>query len=154
MLNRSGYAFVLAALLAFTACGAVAQQPPFWASGVGDAAARFELAKRSEPELITFLRRMPKGGDLHNHLSGATYSDYLLDSARANGLNYDLAGKQFTKDVLGDKVISVDALIANSAYLAGFLDTYSMRGWYPNTNPLNLSVPLKWLICRHVYDAA
>ena len=48
---------------------------PFWGAGNADSATRFELARRSTPELIAFLRRMPKGADLHNHISGATYSD-------------------------------------------------------------------------------
>ena len=132
------YGFVVALIFTVTACGSITQQGlqcrPFWAPGLADMELRFELAKRSEPELIAFLRRMPKGADLHNHLSGATYSDYILDSAKANGLNYDLATDQFTdaKPVKG-QVITLDALLSNSSYLSHFLNTYSMRGWYPNT---------------------
>lgn len=133
MINHLTYGFVIALVLTLAACGSVTQREPFWAPGLGDAAARFELAKRSEPELIAFLRRMPKGADLHNHLSGATYSDYLLDSARAIGLNYDLSTDRFTENGHGDQVISIETMLAKSAYLARFLNTYSMRGWYPNT---------------------
>ncbi|MCX5741889.1 MAG: adenosine deaminase, partial [Proteobacteria bacterium] len=35
--------------------------------------------------LATFLTAVPKGGDLHNHLSGAVYAETYLDWARADG---------------------------------------------------------------------
>ena len=35
--------------------------------------------------LATFLKAMPKGGDLHNHLSGAVYAETYLDWARSDG---------------------------------------------------------------------
>lgn len=137
MKNRLGQVFIIALLFTVTACTSVThlstQNQPFWAPGLGDVDVRFQLAKRSEPELITFLRRMPKGADLHNHLSGATYSDYLLDSAKTNGLNYNLATDHFTDAKPAGQVITIDRLIANSAYFAHFLNTYSMRGWYRNT---------------------
>ena len=43
---------------------------PFWAKNAGSPAARFELAKRSEPELIAYVRRKPKGADLHKLIDG------------------------------------------------------------------------------------
>lgn len=137
MANSLRHGFIIAFLFMVTACSSFTQRTtqnqPFWAPGLGDINVRFELAKRSEPELITFLRRMPKGADLHNHLSGATYSDYILDSAKANKLNYDLATDRFTDAKPKGQVITLDTLLANSAHLAHFLNTYSMRGWYPNT---------------------
>ncbi|QSH41479.1 hypothetical protein P0136_07830 [Lentisphaerota bacterium ZTH] len=58
--------------------------------------ALFETAKRGcTPELIAFLVRMPKGGDLHNHLLGATYGEFLLESASKNNLLFDPASKHF-----------------------------------------------------------
>lgn len=107
---------------------------PFWATGAGSITERFELAKRSEPELIVFLRNMPKGGDLHNHATGATYSDYLLQSAMEQELNYNLITDKFTHDPpQTNKVVSIEELISDSSYLNKFLDIFSMRGWRPNT---------------------
>ena len=54
----------------------------FWHPEAGTPTERFELAKRTRPELIAFLRRFPKGADLHNHAGGAVYSDYVIDEAR------------------------------------------------------------------------
>ncbi|NML92174.1 adenosine deaminase family protein [Novosphingobium olei] len=44
----------------------------------------FEAARQSPTHLRVFLRPMPKGGDLHNHLGGAIYAeDYLRWGAEA-----------------------------------------------------------------------
>lgn len=108
---------------------------PFWAPEISSIAQRFELAKRTEPELIVFLRRMPKGADLHNHVSGAAYAEFNLSSAAQKGMNYDLRANAFTQEARKkNEIISTEELIANPAYRAQYLDTVSMRGWYPNTN--------------------
>jgi adenosine deaminase CECR1 len=50
-----------------------------------DASARFEQfkASASDEELYRFLYAMPKGGDLHNHLSGSIRSEWFYDLALA-----------------------------------------------------------------------
>src|SRR5512145_3314885 len=49
-------------------------------------AAWFE-ANRGRPPLVRmFLQRMPKGGDIHTHLTGAVYAESYLDWAAAAGL--------------------------------------------------------------------
>ncbi|MFT4768487.1 MAG: adenosine deaminase CECR1 [Glaciecola sp.] len=47
----------------------------------------FEAFKReaSDEELYRFLYAMPKGGDLHNHLSGSILSEWFFDLALAQG---------------------------------------------------------------------
>ncbi|MYR19952.1 adenosine deaminase, partial [Streptomyces sp. SID6137] len=39
--------------------------------------------------LRAFFRQLPKGGDLHNHLSGAVSTDYLIELAAEDGLCID-----------------------------------------------------------------
>jgi adenosine deaminase len=52
--------------------------------------ARYMDSVRSQPPLLlAFLRRMPKGGDLHNHLSGAIYAESWIDFAAEDGLCVD-----------------------------------------------------------------
>src|SRR5271170_842968 len=46
----------------------------------------FDAARRSPLELNAFLTRMPKGGDLHMHLSGAVYAETFIKDAAADGL--------------------------------------------------------------------
>jgi len=51
-----------------------------------------EVKKKATPEqLYTFLYALPKGGDLHNHLSGSALSQWMWDAALAtqrNGYTY------------------------------------------------------------------
>jgi hypothetical protein len=105
---------------------------PFWAAGDSDPAARFALARRSTPELIAFLRRMPKGADLHNHISGATYSDYLIDSARRNAKQFDTVTLAFT-DEEGPDTVGMSTFDADPELIVAFRNAVSMRGWYPSS---------------------
>ena len=133
----SARAAALAALtVLLTGCATVSTDaggPTFWtATEALTPGQRFELAKRSRPELIAFLRRFPKGADLHNHAGGATYSDYLLDGARAAGWVYDPVAITFVPTARDD-TMTVDALEQDAAELTRFFEALSMRGWYPNT---------------------
>src|SRR5258708_39356477 len=48
-----------------------------------------ESIRKSPPLLEAFLREMPKGGDLHNHLIGAIYAESYLQYAIADKLCID-----------------------------------------------------------------
>src|SRR5271157_4893264 len=48
--------------------------------------ARFAQLRNDPPSLYAFLLRMPKGGDLHNHVSGAVYAESYLHAAAVDGL--------------------------------------------------------------------
>lgn len=134
-------AFCLAALAAcqsYSGPGAAAPgQPParqsgatgpFWQAGQLTPAQRFELAKRSTPELIAFLRRLPKGADLHNHLGGATFADYLIESARTNDKRFDTVRNSFTDDN-GADTLSMQEFLARPALVYAFRNQLSVRGW-------------------------
>lgn len=60
----------LAGLLLLAACQA--------APAERSASDRFNEIRARPPELAIFLRDMPKGGDLHNHLSGAIYAESYI----------------------------------------------------------------------------
>lgn len=60
---------------------------PALTPGEARASRAFNAAKAlGAPELYAFLRPMPKGGDLHMHLSGAVYAETLIREAAAQGL--------------------------------------------------------------------
>ena len=40
-----------------------------------------ESVRKQPPLLLAFVRDLPKGGDLHNHLDGAIYAEDLVDFA-------------------------------------------------------------------------
>ncbi len=49
----------------------------------------FDSVRQQPPLLLAFLRDMPKGGDLHNHLFGAIYAESLIDFAAQDGFCVD-----------------------------------------------------------------
>jgi Adenosine deaminase len=52
-------------------------------------AAWFEKHREHPPALRAFLQRMPKGGDIHSHLSGAVYAEHYLKWAAEDGYCVD-----------------------------------------------------------------
>jgi adenosine deaminase len=84
---RARIAFGL--LISTTVCYAVAQTRPSTALTPGEARATraLEAAKKMGPgELYAFLKSMPKGADLHMHLSGAVYAETFIAEAAREGL--------------------------------------------------------------------
>lgn len=66
--------------------------PPVAAPAGVDAVDHYLDSVRDEPDrLAAFLREMPKGGDLHTHLSGATSTETLLRFAVEDGLCLETA---------------------------------------------------------------
>jgi hypothetical protein len=86
----------IAMTIALVACGGAAdgdvgKDSAFDSTGNGAAlassvAARFEALRSSPTELEAFLKAMPKGADLHNHLSGAVYAESFIGWGRQDGL--------------------------------------------------------------------
>src|SRR6185503_12658968 len=46
----------------------------------------FESIRKSPPKQMAFLLKMPKGADLHNHLSGSIYAERYIEWAAEKGL--------------------------------------------------------------------
>ena len=60
---------------------------PAMTAGEARASRSFSAAKAlGAPELYAFLKPMPKGGDLHMHLSGAVYAETFIAEAAKTGL--------------------------------------------------------------------
>src|SRR6202047_250451 len=59
----------------------------------------FNAAKQSPLQLNAFLARMPKGADLHMHLSGAVYAETFIKDAAEDSLCVNLSTVTFTKPV-------------------------------------------------------
>lgn len=141
MLRRKVIVVAAALVVGLTACAypqrespAVQIEPPTQSLvPKASIAQHFELAKRSRPELIAFLLAMPKGADLHAHLDGSTFSEYVLQSAQERRRNYDLKTHQFTDSPAGQSVISSEELRSSLSELSDFRDHFSLRGWYPDT---------------------
>jgi hypothetical protein len=90
-------------------------------------AARLE-AVRTDPLLLRrFLEQMPKGGDLHQHLSGATYAESFAALAAKDNLCIDTDALAYeTCDAEGNHVPAAQALTDSGLYTK-MLDAMSMR---------------------------
>ncbi len=82
---------LLAAALMLAACATPQQRQTETPTAGDPVTQRFEALKASPPELVAFLRAMPKGGDLHNHLSGAIYAENYIAWAAQDGICVDRA---------------------------------------------------------------
>lgn len=124
--------FVVGTLLAlFSIIPAAAQKKS--ASSEQRASAYFEKVKGQPSLLFAFLRDMPKGGDLHNHLSGAIYAESFIKWAVQDGLCVDTASSSFVPppcDPAQGKP-PASAAYQDANLYARLLDAFSMRGWHP-----------------------
>jgi hypothetical protein len=94
--------------------------------------ARFAQLRNDPPSLYAFLLRMPKGGDLHNHVSGAVYAESYLHAAAVDGLCADLrAGAIVAPNAGGGCGDNLPAARAESdnAVRNALIDSLSMRNF-------------------------
>lgn len=96
---------------------------------------RFAELRKSPAELREFLYRMPKGADLHNHLSGAVYAEEFLTAAAAQNLCVDV--KQLRIVAPGASGCGADQVTAAStrtdnALTNALINVFSMRNFVPS----------------------
>jgi adenosine deaminase len=88
-------------------------------------------ARASDASLMAFLRGMPKGADLHSHLSGAIYAEsYLLWAAEAGLCAMPDSATLSAPPCTGNHVPVVTAL-RDTALSRQLVNGWSMRGWDP-----------------------
>lgn len=94
----------------------------------------FESIRKSPPQQWTFLLLMPKGGDLHNHLSGAIYAESFIQWASENGLCINTTTMALSPpptagcDPNSGQPPASSAL-TNGALYGKMIDAWSMRNW-------------------------
>jgi len=103
----------------------------------------FNTAKQSPLELTAFLARMPKGADLHLHLSGAVYAETFLKDAAADGLCVNPVTMSFFKPaattrsippqpVCGEGNDRADSVFKDQKLYDALVDSFSMRSFVPS----------------------
>jgi adenosine deaminase len=122
------------ALAAALACaGTLSSTAPAWSATAPDAEARtaryFDAVRQQPVPLAMFLQRMPKGGDLHNHLSGAIYAESLIGWAEADGLCVRLADMSLAKPPCdqSDGLPTVAQALKTGDTYHDLVDAFSMR---------------------------
>jgi adenosine deaminase len=96
-------------------------------------ARRFESIRNNPPLLLAFLREMPKGGDLHNHLAGAVYAESYLRWAAEDKLCFATAAMGIVAGTCDASAGQppVSAVLQNGALYSQAIDAMSMRNWNP-----------------------
>ncbi len=108
-----------------------------------------EARERGPLALYAFLYGMPKGGDLHNHLSGAIYAESWIRAAGEDRLCVDVDTHSFVKPAeVGGEPVHCEAsphakvengrfpaasLYQNQALYDAVVDAFSMRTFVPRT---------------------
>jgi len=113
----------------------------------------FEAAKSDKANALAleaFLAKMPKGGDLHMHLSGAVYAETFLKDAAADNLcvnpnpkslsfvkNVGLTNAGIAKDspagpVCPEGDVPAASVFQNQKLYDALVDAFSMRGFVPS----------------------
>ena len=99
------------------------------------AAAYMASVRRQPLLLLAFLREMPKGGDLHNHLGGAIYAENLIDFAAQDGMCVERATMSLVAspcDASCDKSTAKPAVRCSyhdPGLYSSLIDAWSMRNW-------------------------
>ncbi len=96
-----------------------------------------ESIRNSPPLLEAFLREMPKGGDLHNHLSGAIYAESYLQFAIRDGLCIDQKALAFAAAPCDEahNTVPAESALANPFLYRVLIDALSMRDFRPYSQP-------------------
>ncbi len=97
----------------------------------------FDSVRHDPPRLLSFLYQMPKGGDLHNHLSGAVYAETFIQFAVADKLCFDRTKGKLIRSDQQPCDPSQGRPSAQHAYKDGVLfgdmvDAFSMRDFHPH----------------------
>src|ERR1043165_2659815 len=96
-------------------------------------ASYFESIRKSQPKLLAFLLKMPKGGDLHNHLSGPIYAERYIEWAAEKGLCVNDSTKALSVPPSPSKCAAdqtaASAALTNSVLYRQMVDAWSMRNW-------------------------
>jgi len=95
-----------------------------------------ESIRKQPPLLLAFVRDLPKGGDLHNHLDGAIYAEDLVDFAVDGGLCVDRTSSRLLAPPCDSCENYTSKPAARCAYADHVLynqmiDAWSMRNWKP-----------------------
>src|SRR5215813_13236778 len=111
-------------------------------TGSDRAAHAFEAARANPLELRAFLVRMPKGADLHVHLSGAVYAESWIRAGAEDNLCVDLTALAFTKidamtrsippqPVCGEGKVPAAQALKDQALYDKLINSFSMRSFVP-----------------------
>ena len=92
---------------------------------------QFSQLRKSPPELYAFLLRMPKGGDLHNHLAGANYAENLIHAAAESNLCVNMQALAIMRTCAGSDLMEAKQADKQNPAFNALIDAFSMRDFVP-----------------------
>jgi hypothetical protein len=96
-------------------------------------ASYFDSIRKSPPRQLAFLLKMPKGADLHNHLSGSIYAERYIEWAAKDGLciytNTMTLFVPASPSRCDPALVPANTALTNSVLYRQMVDAWSMRNW-------------------------
>ena len=89
----------------------------------------FESLRKSPPQMLAFLLQMPKGGDLHSHLSGAVYAESYIQWAADAGVCVNNSTMVLALPPCTEGQSPAKSALTNSTLYRQMIDAWSMRNW-------------------------
>jgi len=137
---------VLVFLLLFTSLALAQTKAPHSAvlqtSSEQQTELQLQAARQNPLQLRHFLLGMPKGADLHNHLSGAVYAESWIRAGAEDHLCIDIAKLAFAKPqalpsgadqpACGEGRVPVANAFKDQDLYDALVDAFSMRGFVPS----------------------
>ena len=93
---------------------------------------QLEAARKNPLQLRQFLKKMPKGADLHYHLSGGVYAESFIRAAVEDGLCVDTKRLAFTKcgtDGADKAIVPASDVYKNQSLYDQLINSFSMRSF-------------------------
>jgi Adenosine deaminase len=120
--------FIICSSLAITS--AAAKETPTNQRSESQVSAWLEKHRNQPPAMRAFLQRMPKGGDIHSHLSGAVYAENYLKWAAEDGYCVDPVAKTLVEPSAcgqNSKYFPASELFNRTATYDALIDQFSTR---------------------------
>ncbi len=89
----------------------------------------FDSVRNYPAALYAFLREMPKGGDLHNHMTGAVYAESYVQWAAANKLCADRKTLALSGMPCKEGQVEARQALTDPVLYRDMLANWSMLGW-------------------------
>lgn len=124
-------------LLPVSALSQKGSTSPAESAGERKAAHNLDAARKNPLALHTFLVKMPKGADLHSHLSGAVYAESFIRAAAEDDLCVDTTENSFSRPQAagncGEGKVPAAQVFKNQHLYDALVDAFSMRSFVPST---------------------
>lgn len=120
-------------LIVLLSCAATLSAQPQRRDAEQRTVSYFESIRKAPPKQLAFLLKMPKGSDLHNHLSGAIYAERYIEWAAQKGLCVNNRTRALSVPSAPSKCdadqMPASTALTNSVMYRQMIDAWSMRNW-------------------------